>query len=121
MSEINIQPKYVKVSSGKRIVILEEEEFDRLLDAIEAAQAQIVLADPKDKEVDWETATKELFRNKIADVRSSRGISQRDLASRLGVKPSTVSRWERKDANLTLETLRKVAAALACDLHDLID
>lgn len=120
MADVNIEPKYVKVGSGKRIVILDEEEFDSLLDAIDAVEARKVLSDPKDREIDWETASKDLVENRIAEVRASKSISQRDLADRLGVKPSTVSRWERKDANLTLETLRKVAVALACDIHDLI-
>lgn len=120
MAEVRIDPKFVDLGTGKRIVILDEEEFDRLLDAIDAAKAKMVLNDPDDKEIDWETASKELIKNVIAEVRAAKGVSQRELAERLGIKASTVSRWERPDANLTLETLRKVAGVLGCDIHDLI-
>ncbi len=120
MAEINIAPKYVDIGLGKRIVILEEEEFDRLLDSIEVVEARKILADDQDKEIDWGKATKELICNRISKVRASKGVSQRHLAARLSVQPSTVSRWERENSNLTLETLRKVAAALACNIHDLI-
>jgi len=120
MAEINIAPKYVNVGSGKRIVILDEEEFHRLLDAVEVADARKVLRNKRDKEIDWETASKNLVENRISDVRVAAGLSQRKLAHRLGVKPSTVSRWERRDANLTLDTLHKIANALQCDIHDLI-
>ena len=120
MSDIRIDPKFVDVAPGKRIVILEEKEFDRLLDQIDAKQVRKILDDETDKEIDWAEASGELVTNRIAQVRSGLGLSQRELAARLNIKPSTVSRWERKDANLTLETLRKVAAALDCDIHDLI-
>ncbi len=120
MGQLTIDPKFVNVGSGKRIVILDEEEYHRLLDVIEAVEARKILSDQKDPEIDWETASKGLFENRIAEVRAEMDISQRELADRLGVKPSTVSRWERKDANLTLETLRKVAVALDCNIHDLI-
>lgn len=120
MAEVNIDPKFVDVGSAKRIVILDEEDFHRLLDVIEAIEARKVLGDQTDKEIDWKTASKGIVENRIAERRAEKGISQRELADRMGVKPSTLSRWERKDANLTLATLRKTAGALKCDIHDLI-
>ncbi len=121
MAEINIAPKYVEVGAGKRIVILDEDEFDKLLDSLELIEAKMILEDEQDTEIDWESATKELIRNRISAIRASKGVTQRALAARLGVRPSTLSRWEKANSNLTLETLRKVAAALECDIHDLIE
>lgn len=120
MAHVDIAPKFVKIDSGKRLVVLDEDEFERLLDAVELSEAQQALHDKSDPEIDWQTASKELIKNRIALVRAAKGLSQRQLAERLGVKPSTVSRWERPDANLTLETLRKIAAAIDCGVHDLI-
>jgi DNA-binding Xre family transcriptional regulator len=120
IADKNIEPKYVKVGAGKRIVILDEAEFNCLIDAVEAAEARAALHNPHDKEIDWETASKGLIENRIAEVRKAKKFSQKELALRLGVQPSTLSRWERKDANLTLETLRKIAAALGCEVVELI-
>jgi ribosome-binding protein aMBF1 (putative translation factor) len=120
MAEIDLKPKFIEIKSGKRIVVLEEEEYNRLVDAVDAAEAARILADASDPEVDWSEAVRELTNNRIADVRKSKGISQRKLAEKLKVKPSTLSRWERQDANLTLDTLRKVAKALGCSIHVLI-
>ena len=105
---------------GSTIVILEEEEYERLLDKADAADAIRIKKDDSDPVLSWDDARKRLIRNRIAEVRTKLGISQRELAKRLKVKPSTVSRWEREDANLTLETLRKIAAALKTDVHELI-
>jgi ribosome-binding protein aMBF1 (putative translation factor) len=120
MAHLHLDPKFIDLAPGRRLVILEEGEFDRLLDEIDSKEARRVLADPNDKEVDWAEATKQLIVNRIAAVRQNSGVSQRELARRLRVKPSTVSRWERADANLTLDTLRKVAKALSCEVVALI-
>jgi len=85
-----------------------------------AKKIRRILADQSDKEIDWSDATRQLIVNRITGVRQSIGVSQRELARRLRVKPSTVSRWERADANLTLESLRKIAKALGCDFFALI-
>ena len=120
MPGINLEPKFVDVGSGKRVVILDEEEYHRLLDALDAAEARKALADKGDKELDWREASRGLVQSRVARVRKEKGISQRELARRLGVTPSTVSRWERKDANLTLATLRRLAPALDCGVEDLV-
>ncbi len=120
MAESKIHPRFVELGSGKRIVILEEEEFHRLLDLLDAVDARAIVNDDTDRELIWDRVSKDLIENRIAEVRKEKGISQRALAKRMAVTPSTVSRWERKDANLTLETLRKIAHSLRCDVLELI-
>jgi ribosome-binding protein aMBF1 (putative translation factor) len=120
MAKQEIEPKFIEVKRGKRLVVLEEEEYERLLDAADAVEARRILSDDSDPELDWSEAGRELVTNRIAEIRKSKGISQRELAAKLKVKPSTLSRWERKEANLTLETLRKLAKALNCSVHLLI-
>jgi HTH-type transcriptional regulator / antitoxin HipB len=56
----------------------------------------------------------EVFRlgTMLAAAREQAGISQEELARRVGTKRSNVCRWERKPTNMTLGTLVKIAAAL---------
>jgi transcriptional regulator with XRE-family HTH domain len=44
-------------------------------------------------------------------------MTQADLAKAIGTRQANVSRLERYDANLTLETLEKVAHALGANLQ----
>ena len=56
---------------------------------------------------------------RIKEVAKSKGISITDLADRLGVKQVTLSRTI--NGNPTIETLRKIAAVLDCDVRELIE
>ena len=109
------------VTVGDRtLVIMDEEDYDRLLDVADAADARRIKADDSDPVLTWDQVKDRFLRNRVAEVRESLMVSQRELAERLGVKPSTVSRWERKDANLTLATIRKIARALRAEVRELI-
>ena len=55
---------------------------------------------------------------RIKEVAKSKGISITDLADRLGIKQVTLSRTI--NGNPTIETLRKIAAVLDCDVRELI-
>jgi predicted DNA-binding mobile mystery protein A len=54
----------------------------------------------------------------ISTIRDALGMSQVELASRLGVCPSRVSQMERSelDDSIRLGTLRNAATAMNCDL-----
>jgi DNA-binding XRE family transcriptional regulator len=97
---------------GKKLVIMEQKEYDRLVNCADAAEARRIKADKSDAVLPWGKGLGGLIVNRIAERRREKGLSQRKLAERLDVKPSTLSRWERKDANLTLDTIRKIAKAL---------
>ncbi len=97
---------------GKKLVIMEQKEYDRLVDCANAAEARRIKADKSDAVLSWGEGLGGLIVNRIAERRREKGLSQRKLAERLDVRPSTLSRWERKDANLTLDTIRKIAKAL---------
>ena len=105
---------------GKKLVILEQKEYDRLVDCADAAEARRIKADKSDAVLPWDKGLGGLIVNRIAERRREKGLSQRKLAERLDVRPSTLSRWERKDANLTLETIRKIAKALRVKSSTLI-
>jgi ribosome-binding protein aMBF1 (putative translation factor) len=54
---------------------------------------------------------------RIIQLRQQRGMTQADLAKAIGTRQANVSRLERFDTNLTLDTLEKVAEALGVDLR----
>lgn len=57
--------------------------------------------------------------SRIAAWRSYRGMSQVDLAERLGVTQSSVARLERVDVTPRRRTLERVAIALGCTVEQL--
>lgn len=52
----------------------------------------------------------------IAKAREKAGLSQRDLAKRLGTTQSVVSRIEHGNQNLSVKMLAKIAHILRCEL-----
>lgn len=59
--------------------------------------------------------------NNIKEVRKSKGITQKELAEKLGVTPQAVSQFERSEPDrFTIATLQNIAAALECQVDDLI-
>ena len=76
--------------------------------------------DESDRILTWDEIKDEFMRNRIAEVRKELGMTQKELAKKLRVKQSTVSRMERNDANLTLATLRRAAKALGRPVHELL-
>lgn len=115
----SIEAQTVEVA-GKRLVIMDEEDYDRLLDAIDVVQAERIAADSNDPVLAWDDIKDEFITNRIAEVREKFGLTQKELSRRLKVRQSTISRMEREKSNLTLETLRKIAKALDCSVHQLI-
>lgn len=52
----------------------------------------------------------------ILQLRKQKGISQAELARRLGTKQSDVARIEAGQQNLTTDTLQRIASAFKCNL-----
>jgi transcriptional regulator with XRE-family HTH domain len=50
-------------------------------------------------------------KTKLKEIRESRGISQRELARRVGTSSSLISRYE-KGTSMTDETIKKMCKAL---------
>ncbi len=116
---LRIKPKFVLVQKGKNIVILTEEEYEQILDVLDAMEAQRVLADDKGPVLKWEDVHGQLVGNKIAQARKALGITQKELAQRMKVKQSAVSKIERDDTRPPIDTLKEVALALNCNIDDL--
>lgn len=49
------------------------------------------------------------------------GISQKQLAERMGVSPQVVNKWVKGNENFTLETIEKIERALGIELIEIIN
>jgi transcriptional regulator with XRE-family HTH domain len=68
------------------------------------------------------------FRRKLVEARTAAGLTQHELAERIGTKQSSISRLESGDAEPSFDMLRRLAAALnvsfeilptaAIEIHD---
>ena len=58
--------------------------------------------------------------NRIRDIRQARGMTQNELADRLGVNQSMISDYESGKVGLSLTKAVKIADILECDLNDLL-
>ena len=56
----------------------------------------------------------------LAQLRSERGMTQRELAAKIGCYAKDVSRWETGARTPGAESLAKLAAALGCSSDDII-
>ena len=54
----------------------------------------------------------------IIKLRERRGMTQADLAKAIGTRQANVSRLERFDANLTLDTLEKIAQRIGREIEN---
>jgi len=56
---------------------------------------------------------------RLAEVRKSRGMKQRELAQAIGVSTATIQSYERGRAVLNMRRLDQIADALECDPTEL--
>ena len=59
--------------------------------------------------------------NRIYEILEARGMSQKDLARRLGKTETEVSRWLSGTHNLTMATICKISAALDVEVVKVAD
>lgn len=57
---------------------------------------------------------------RIRELRTEKGLSQDELASRLGTKHTQVGRIERGEVNSSINMLRRIAGELGVELGELI-
>ena len=58
---------------------------------------------------------------KIKKIRQYRGLTQRDVAQKMGVSVQSYSQYETGKRNPTRKTLDKIAAAIGCKTSDIAD
>ncbi|MFZ4573118.1 MAG: helix-turn-helix domain-containing protein [Phycisphaerales bacterium] len=96
-------------------VIVPIDEYNRLLDAatVRAAErAQRVLADSAAEWTDVDEALRSAGASRIAAARKAAGLTQKQLAAKVGVDQAQISRLERHPERSSLSFIMKVAAAI---------
>ena len=58
---------------------------------------------------------------KLRRIRQYRGISVPELAKAVGIHPITLYRYESGDRIARMDTAAKLAAALHCDIKDILE
>ncbi len=117
-------PAFTMEVEGKSMVAIPVEIWDRIVeeleDAASALRAKAIMADASDPIVPLEEGRKELFDNHIKKIRKRKGLTQVQLAKKLGISQGRVSEIEHIDYRPTMKTYRRVAKALGCEVKDLI-
>jgi len=83
---LKINPKFVNIKKGSNIVILVEEEFDRILDILDSLEAERVLADDSDPVIKWEDVCKKLDRKKSKSAPKKRTPTKKESPKQRKVK-----------------------------------
>lgn len=66
------------------------------------------------------TSTKLNIGNKLRKYRNNKGYSQEYMADRLEISQKTYSNMENEKANITIDTLKKLATELDIDMLELL-
>ena len=61
------------------------------------------------------------FGNKLKTIRTEKGYSQELLASKIGVKKQTISRYENSEREPNIRTAKRIANALGISLEELAE
>ncbi len=106
---------------GTTYVLVPEQEYERLIALESARDAVAVLEDPNTEWLDFDQCKLQLAGSRIAEARRAAKLTQTELAGRLGIPQSQISRIERHPERSTIRTLKRIAKALGVDVKLLIE
>jgi DNA-binding XRE family transcriptional regulator len=78
------------------------------------------LRDPALKTYTMDEVAQLVFGNNIRTCRERAGLTQEELAKRIGCTQAYISQIEQPDSRPTLGTVQRVAKALGCPIGDLV-
>ncbi len=117
-------PAFTMEVEGVSMVAIPVELWERIVeefeDAAAASRAKAIMADAGDPIIPLEEGRRELFDNHIKKIRKRKGMTQVQLAKKLGISQGRVSEIEHLDYRPTIKTYRRVAKALGVDITELI-
>jgi DNA-binding XRE family transcriptional regulator len=117
----------ITTPSGDQMVVLPLAEYERLVEAVEDAAdiraydgAKRRLAEGRDESIPAEFVDRILNgENKIRVWREYRGLTLKALAETSGLAAAYLSQIETGKREGTIETFKKIAAALRVDIDDI--
>ncbi len=102
----------IKENGKVKFVVLPIKIFETLLDRLDdESDLQAIRDAQKEPLYDQKEAEEYIFMNPVKRERLDRGWTQKVLADRLGVKQSTIAKWERDGAVYRKSTRHKLAKA----------
>ena len=100
----------IKEKGKVKFVVLPVALFENILDRLEDDADLQAIREAKNEPVyDQKEAEDYIFMNPVKRERIDRGWTQEDLAQRLGVKQSTIAKWEKMGAVYRKDTRHKLA------------
>jgi DNA-binding XRE family transcriptional regulator len=119
----------ITTSAGDRMVVIPEDEYNRLLEAAEDAADREAVREFRDRleRGEEELLPAEMVKrilvegdNPVRVWREHRKMTAKALAEKARVAQSYISQIESGKRDGTVETMRKIAAALGIGIDDLI-
>jgi ribosome-binding protein aMBF1 (putative translation factor) len=102
----------IKENGKTKFVVLPIKLFEAILDRLsDESDLRSIREAIQEPLYNQDDAEEYIFMNSVRRERLERGWTQKDLANRLGVKQSTVAKWETKDAVYRKITRLKFAEA----------
>ena len=118
MNKDFVETKVIKEGGQPRFVIMDYRYFKRfqgILEDIEDA-VDLELEPPEGPYIPMEVVHREADgSSSITAWREFRGLTQKELAQKLGVSQAQVAKWEKPSTRARKTTLAKIARALECD------
>ena len=106
----------IKENGKVKFVVLPIRLFEALLDRLDdESDLQSIRDAQKEPLYNQKEAEDYIFMNPVKRERLDRGWTQAELAKRLGVKQSTVAKWERAGAVYRKSTRQKLAKAFSIE------
>ena len=100
----------IKENGKVKFVVLPVNTFQAILDRIEDESDLRDIREARSEPLyDQNEAEAYIFMNPVKRERLERGWTQKELANRIGVKQSTVAKWEREGAVYRKATRQKLA------------
>ena len=111
------KPAFVVMPYSEYQAMLEKLEDQEDSEAYREAHSSLIRGE--DELIPSEVVERLLTDNPVRVWREYRGMKQKELAEKAGLKPSFLSQIERGSKQGSLETLKNIAKALNVDLDDI--